>query len=107
MPFDVILAGALGVSILLFALAGGADFGAGLWSNNPDAHGHGGKIVKTRKRGRAVLATPSAAQRFESARRLSRLLSPALSFAIQCHLIPVFGIRVKHWASTSAFASSF
>jgi cytochrome d ubiquinol oxidase subunit II len=32
MPFDVILAGALGVSILLFALAGGADFGAGLWS---------------------------------------------------------------------------
>jgi cytochrome bd ubiquinol oxidase subunit II len=32
MPFDVILAAALGVSILLFALAGGADFGAGLWS---------------------------------------------------------------------------
>lgn len=32
MPFDVILAGALGVSILLFALAGGADFGAGFWS---------------------------------------------------------------------------
>src|SRR3712207_150908 len=32
MPFDVILAGALGASILLFALAGGADFGAGLWS---------------------------------------------------------------------------
>ena len=32
MPFDVILAGALGLSILLFALAGGADFGAGLWS---------------------------------------------------------------------------
>ncbi len=32
MPFDVILAGALGFSILLFALAGGADFGAGLWS---------------------------------------------------------------------------
>jgi cytochrome bd ubiquinol oxidase subunit II len=32
MPFDVILAGALGVSVLLFALAGGADFGAGLWS---------------------------------------------------------------------------
>src|SRR3712207_9416040 len=32
MPFDVILAGALGVSILLFALAGGADFGAGLWA---------------------------------------------------------------------------
>jgi cytochrome d ubiquinol oxidase subunit II len=32
MPFDVILAGALGASILLFALAGGADFGAGFWS---------------------------------------------------------------------------
>jgi cytochrome bd ubiquinol oxidase subunit II len=32
MPFDLILAGALGVSILLFALAGGADFGAGFWS---------------------------------------------------------------------------
>src|SRR5215210_2400754 len=32
MPFDVILAGALGLSILLFALAGGADFGAGFWS---------------------------------------------------------------------------
>ncbi len=32
MPFDVILAGALGASILLFALAGGADFGAGLWA---------------------------------------------------------------------------
>jgi cytochrome bd ubiquinol oxidase subunit II len=32
MPFDVILAGALGLSVLLFALAGGADFGAGLWS---------------------------------------------------------------------------
>src|SRR5919199_4864032 len=32
MPFDVILAGALGVSILLFALAGGADFGGGFWS---------------------------------------------------------------------------
>ena len=32
MPFDVILAAALGVSILLFALGGGADFGAGLWA---------------------------------------------------------------------------
>ena len=32
MPFDVILAGALGLSILLFALTAGADFGAGLWS---------------------------------------------------------------------------
>jgi cytochrome d ubiquinol oxidase subunit II len=32
MPFDVILAGALGASLLLFALAGGADFGAGFWS---------------------------------------------------------------------------
>ena len=32
MPFDVILAGALGVSVLLFALAGGADFGAGVWA---------------------------------------------------------------------------
>lgn len=32
MPFDVILAGALGASILLFAHAGGADFGAGFWS---------------------------------------------------------------------------
>jgi cytochrome d ubiquinol oxidase subunit II len=32
MPFDLILAGALGASILLFALAGGADFGAGFWS---------------------------------------------------------------------------
>src|SRR5215218_2969981 len=32
MPFDVILAGALGLPVLLFALAGGADFGAGLWS---------------------------------------------------------------------------
>ncbi|HLM77108.1 MAG TPA: cytochrome d ubiquinol oxidase subunit II [Rubrobacteraceae bacterium] len=32
MPFDVLLAGGLGLSILLFALAGGADFGAGFWS---------------------------------------------------------------------------
>jgi cytochrome bd ubiquinol oxidase subunit II len=32
MPFDIILAACLGMSILLFALAGGADFGAGLWS---------------------------------------------------------------------------
>jgi cytochrome d ubiquinol oxidase subunit II len=31
MPFDVILAGGLMLSILLFALAGGADFGGGVW----------------------------------------------------------------------------
>ena len=32
MPFDIILAGGLMLSILLFALAGGADFGGGVWT---------------------------------------------------------------------------
>lgn len=32
MPYDVILAGSLVLSVLLFALAGGADFGGGVWS---------------------------------------------------------------------------